>query len=143
MANAIEEALNRASAEQRERAQQVIEEARRNIKLVSIRTMDDISSADGDYIAKNAQVIEEAKRAIPAETMKDVNEISPPLNTPSNRGYYNSSVIEIHSSTQSKIESIEQGDGNNYLREKAVDRAMSRPSQETGYDERQQQVMSR
>lgn len=138
MANAVEDALNRASEEQRERAQQAIEEARRNIKLVSVRQMDDISAADGDYIAKNAQIIEEAKRSIPVETMKDVNEISPPLNTPSNRGYYNSNVIEIHSSTQSKIESIEQGEGNNYLRDNAVDRALARPSQDISYEPKQQ-----
>ncbi len=142
MANAIEDALSRASAEQRERAQQAIEEARQNIKLVSMRQMGDISSTDADSVARNAQIIEEAKRTIPAETMKDVNEISPPLNTPSARGYYNSNVIEIHPNVQSQIETIEQGEGNNYLRENAVDRAMARPSQEMGY-EPQQQAMSR
>ncbi len=140
MANAVEEALNRASSEQQARNQQVIDEARRNIKLVSVR--DDITPSAADSAARNAQTIEEAKRAIPFETMKDVDHVSPPLPTPSNRGYYNSTVIELHSQTQSNIEQIEQGEGNNYLRENAVDRALSRPSQQQERDE-QQHVMGR
>jgi predicted ribosome quality control (RQC) complex YloA/Tae2 family protein len=143
MPNAIEDALSRASAEQRERAQQAIEEARQNIKLVSVRQMGDISSTEADSVTRNAQIIEEAKRNIPFETMKDVNEVSPPLNTPSNRGYYNSTIIELHPNAQSQIETIEQGDGNNYLRENAVDRAMSRQSQEMGYEPQQQQALGR
>ena len=140
MANAVEEALSRASSKQQARNQQVIEEARRNIRLVSVR--DDITPSAADSAARNAQTIEEAKRAIPFETMKDVDHVSPPLPTPSNRGYYNSTVIELHPQTQSNIEQIEQGEGNNYLRENAVDRALSRPSQQPKIDE-QQQVMGR
>ncbi len=136
MANAIETALNRASTEQRERAQQVIEEARRNIKLVSVR--DDISATDGDAIARNAHTIEEAKRNIPFETMKDVDDVSPPLPTPANRGYYNSTIKELHPNEQSNIESIERGEGNNYLRENAIDRAMARQKQEMQRTEQQQ-----
>ena len=128
MENAVENALNRASAEQRERAQQVIEEARRNIRLVSVR--DDISSTDGDAIARNAHTIEEAKKNIPFETMKDVDTISAPLPTPAQRGHYNSTIIELHPNEQSNIESIEKGEGNNYLRENAIDRAMARQDQE-------------
>jgi predicted ribosome quality control (RQC) complex YloA/Tae2 family protein len=138
MANAIEDALDRASAEQQAKAQQVIEEARRNIKLVSVR--DDITTTDADSIAKNAQAIEEAKRAIPFETMKDVESIDPPLDTPAPRGYYNSTVVELHSNTQTNIEQIEQGEGNNYLRENAVDRAMARPAQEVDREQPQQSL---
>lgn len=140
MANAIEDALNRASAEQQLKNQQVIEEARRNIKLVSVR--DNITPADANSVSKNTQIIEEAKRTIPFETMKDVDTISPPLNTPSVRGYYNSTVVEIHPDTQSNIEGIEQGGGNNYLRENALDRAIARPSQDMQQD-RDQQVLRR
>lgn len=140
MANAVEEALNRASGEQQAKNQQVIEEARRNITLVSIRN--DITPADADSIAKNAHVLEEAKRTIPVDTMKDVDHISPPLPTPSARGYYNSTVIELHPHAESTIEQIEQGDGNNYLRENAVDRALTRPPQEP-QREQQQQAMGR
>lgn len=136
MANAIEEALNRASAEQREKALQAIEEARRNIKLVSVQQ--EITPTDADAISKNAQIIEEAKRHIPFDTMKDVDSIDPPLNTPSARGYYNSTVVEIHPDTQSNIESIEQSGGNNYLRENAVDRAIARPTQEIQPEQKQQ-----
>lgn len=141
MANAVEEALNRASAEQQAKNQQVIEEARRNIKLVSVR--DDITPADADSASRNAKAIEEARRAIPAETMKDVDHISPPLPTPSSRGYYNSTVIELHPQAQSTIEQIEQGEGNNYQRGNAVDRAIARPAQEAQREQEQQRSMGR
>lgn len=140
MANAIDDALNRASQEQRE--QQVINEARRNIQLVSVRQMGDVSSTDAASIAKNAQVIEEAKRTIPFETMQDVKEVSPPLNTPATKSNYNSTVIELHPNAQNTVENIDRGEGNNYLRENAVDRAMNRPAQEIDRTE-QQHAMGR
>jgi hypothetical protein len=147
MGNAIEDALNRAGPEQRARNQQIIEEARRNIKLVSMQQMDDISPTGADAIARNAQIIEEAKRTIPFETMQDVDSIGPPLNTPSMKEA-NPKVIQLNAGVQSNIESIEQGDGNNYLRENAVDRAMARQSSFYGQSleaERgeQQQAMGR
>lgn len=135
MANAIEAALNRASEEQRAKAQQVIEEARRNIKLVSMR--DDITPDES--IAKQKEIIEEAKRNIPVETMQDVDTISPPLPTSNDKANYNSKVVQLHPQTQETIERIEQGEGNNYLRENAVDRAMERQAQETHEREQQQQ----
>lgn len=140
MGNAVEDALNRASAEQRARAYQAIEEARRNIRLVSVR--DDITPSDTDTIAKNAKTIEEARQAIPYDTMKDVDEITPPPPTPTQNEHANSKVVDLHPDTQETIEQIEQGDGNNYLRANAVDRAMERPSQEVPPHE-QQQVMGR
>jgi hypothetical protein len=143
MANAVEDVLSRANPEQKVRNQQVIEEARRNIKLVSMQQMDDISPSGGDAIARNAQIIEEAKRNIPFETMRDVDSVSPPLPTPSNRGYVNSTVIELHPNVQSTVENIEQGGGNNYLQENAIDRAMARESQEMQAVEEHQQAMSR
>ncbi len=142
MANAIEDALNRASPEQKERNKQVIEEARRNIKLVSMLQMEDITPANADSVARQAQIIEEAKRNIPFDTMQEVDSISPPLNTPSTKEA-NSKVIQIHSDVEAKIESVQQGEGNNYLRENAVDRAMQRQTQESPASEQQQQAMSR
>lgn len=141
MPNAVEDALNRASAEQRERAMQTIEEARRNIQLVSVQQTGDISSTDANSLARNAQIIEEAKRTIPFETMKDVDHVSPPMNTPGN-GPTNSNVIELHEHTQSTIENIEQGPGNNYMNDNAVDRAMARQSQDS-IQQDQQRAMGR
>ena len=140
MANAVEDALNRASAEQKERNQQVIEEARSNIKLVSMQP-GDMSSTSADSLARNAQIIEEAKRNIPFETMQSVDSVGPPLNTP-HTIEPNSKVVELHPNVQSTIESVEQGDGNNYLRGNAVDRAMTRQPQDMQRDD-QQQAMSR
>lgn len=132
--NAVEAALNRASEEQRAKAQQVIEEARRNIKLVSMR--DDIPPSE--IAAQQTQIIEEAKRNIPFETMQEVDEISPPLPTPSTKEA-DPKVVQLHPQTQETIERIEQGEGNNYLRENAVDRAVERQSQETPPLEQQQE----
>lgn len=143
MSNAVENALNRASEEQRARAQQVIEEARQNIRLVSVQQMNDMSPSGADTIARNAQIIEEAKRTIPTETMKEVDSIGSPLTTPSTQGNYNATVVELHPNVQSTIENIEQGEGNNYLRENAVDRAMERPSLDMQRDDQQQQALGR
>ena len=138
MANAVEEALNRANPEQRAKAQQVIEEARRNIKLVSMR--DDIPPSE--IAAEQKQIIEEAKRNIPFETMQEVDEISPPLPTPSTKEV-NPKVVQLHPDTIENIEAIERSGGNNYLRENAVDRAMDRQPQETPVQEQHQQAMGR
>lgn len=140
MGNAVEDALSRASAEQRARAYQAIEEARRNIKLVSMR--EEITPSDADKIAQNAKTIEEARQAIPYETMKDVDEVTSPPPTPTQNEHANSKVVDLHPDTQETIEQVEQGEGNNYLRENAVDRALERPSQEVPPNE-QQQVMGR
>jgi len=144
MANAVEDALNRGSAEQRERAMQTIEEARRNIQMNNVQ-MGDISSTSAANVAHQAQVIEDAKRTIPFETMQHVDTVSPPMNTPpvnasQTQGQMNSNVIELHPDTKNTIESIEQGEGNNYLNQNAVDRALARQAQETPvYEEPQQQ----
>jgi hypothetical protein len=134
MANAVEDALNRATPEQREKAMQTIEEARRNIQMNNVQ-MGDISSTEAANVAHNAQVIEDAKRTIPFETMQHVDTVSPPMNTPpmnapAMHGQMNSNVIELHPDTKNTIESIEQGEGNNYLNQNAVDRALARQAQE-------------
>lgn len=129
MANAVEDALNRASAEQKEKNQQVIDEARRNISMASVQGMDDISPSSASSIERNAQIIAEAKRNIPFETMQNVDSIGPPMATPSNVPA-NSNVIDINSHTRSSIENIEQGPGNNYLQDNAMERFRAR-SQET------------
>lgn len=122
MANAIEAALNRASPEQQARNQQVIEEARSNIQLVSDRTPEQLA-------AEQAQVIKEARQNIPFETMQDVDEISSPLPTPNANATYSSKVVSLNPEMHEKIESIEQGGGNNYLSGNAVDRAVERQDQ--------------
>jgi hypothetical protein len=143
MSNAVEQALNRASVEQRERAQHTIEEARRNIQLVSVQRPEDITASKAATVAQQTQIIEEAKRNIPAETMKDVDTVSPPLPTPSTGTNYKSNVIELHPQTQAKIEQIEQGEGNNYQRENAVDRAAARQPQEPQTQDQKQQGLGR
>jgi hypothetical protein len=142
MANAIEDAMNRASPEQKVRNQQIIEEARNNIKLVSMQQMEDISPSGAESIARNAQAIEEAKRTIPFETMQDVDSIGPPLQTATTKEA-NSKVVSLNANVQASIESIEQGEGNNYLRENAVDRAMDRQSQDIPIEPEREHAMGR
>lgn len=141
MKNAVESALARASEEQRVRAYQVIEEARNNIKLVSIQHTEDISPTAADAVARNAQIIEEAKRAIPVETMKEVDAIEPPMVTPSTRGHVNSMPIKLDENVEQNIERIGEAGGNNYLHENAVDRAQQRPAQ--NYIHNNEQSMER
>ncbi len=133
MANAVENALSRINAEQRAKAEQVMAEARRNIRLVSLR--DDLSPSDADSLASNARIIDEAKRTIPFDTMRDVDTISAPLPTPNNRANYSSKVVCLNPETYDRIELIEQNGGNNYLNENAIDRALTRQSQEVSQPE--------
>jgi hypothetical protein len=144
MANSVEDALNRASAEQRDRAMQIIEEARQNINTASLQKGNFPSSDADATIARNEQIIEEAKRTIPVETMQHVETVSPPMNTPPMQGQSNSNVIELHPDVRSDIESIEQSGGNNYLNQNAVDRALARQGQENPqYEPEQQRAMGR
>ena len=132
MGNAVEDALNRANEEQRARALQAIQEARQNIKLVSMRG-ENITQMDIDSVEKNKQIIAEARQHIPFETMQDVDEITPPLPTPPTKvAQFQANVVQLHPDTQENIQQIEQGGGNNYLTQpqNAVDRAMSRPAAE-------------
>lgn len=124
MANAIEAALARADEQQRIRNEQVIAEARRNIFLVSDRTPEQVA-------AEQSQVIAEARQNIPIETMQHVDEIGPPLPTPNDKANYTSKVVNLHPDIQGQIESIEQGNGNNYLNDNAVDRALERQQQQS------------
>ena len=82
MANAIDDALNRASPEKK-------------------------------------QAIENLKSQVASA------ENSNPANTPAS-----AKQPTLDPQTQSNIESIQQGPGNNYLYQNAIDRARSRPSQE-------------
>jgi hypothetical protein len=129
MANAIEEALNRASPEARAKAQQVIAEARNNIPTVSIKGVDSVSSQGNPSIKSNDQVMAEARQNIPAGTMKDVKTIEQPLGTPSNKEA-NPKVIELNAGAQSNIESIQQKGNDNYLHQdqNAVGQALDRQS---------------
>lgn len=142
MANAIEDALNRASEEQRAKALQAIQEARQNIKLVSMRG-ENISQMDVDSVERNKQIIAEARQHIPFETMQDVDEITPPLPTPPTKhAQFQANVVQLHPDTTENIQQIEQSGGNNYLNDNAVDRAMGRQAQETqaqAWEQQQQQ----
>ena len=142
MANAIEDALNRASEEQRAKALQAIQEARQNIKLVSMRG-ENISQMDVDSVEKNKQIIAEARQHIPFETMQDVDEITPPLPTPpTKQAQFQANVVQLHPETSANIQQIEQSGGNNYLNDNAVDRAIGRQAQETQtqtWEQQQQQ----
>ncbi|RKR84194.1 hypothetical protein BDD43_4421 [Mucilaginibacter gracilis] len=140
MANAVEDALNRANAEQRERAMATIEEARRNILNADIQMA---NSPSGDFAvikSRNEQIIDEAQRSIPVETMQSVDSVSAPMNTPPMHGIVNSEPVELNPTFRSTIESIEQGSGNNYLNQNAVDRAMTRTPQESQSHDQQQSM---
>jgi hypothetical protein len=141
MANAVEDALSRGSAEQQEKAQQVIQDARRDIQMTNISG--DISPMEASSIVTNAQIIEDAKRNIPAATMENVETISSPLPTPSPTGVYDYTPVEVNPVVQNTIENIEQGSGNNYLEQNAVDRAVSRQEQESPQPESPEQSMER
>ncbi|EHQ29758.1 hypothetical protein [Mucilaginibacter paludis] len=143
MANAVEDALNRASAEQRERAMATIGEARRNILNADIQMAYSPSGDAATIKARNEQIIEEAQRSIPAETMQSVDSVSPPMNTPPMHGMVNTEPIALNPEFKSTIESIEQGGGNNYLNPNAVDRAMARQAYEAPQQDPQEQAMSR
>jgi|GEM_PF-1382372 len=137
MANAIEEALNRANADQRAHAMQTIQEARRVIQNAELEAANLPSGDAAATIARQEQIIEEAKRSIPTETMVHVDEIGPPMNTPAANDNFKSDVVELSPDTKDKIEAIQQGEGNNYLNQNAVDRAMNREPQ--AYEEPEQQ----
>src|ERR1700744_3013185 len=111
MANAVEEALNRANADQRAHAYSVIEQARRDIQTAEIQSSVERTNDMAAIISRNEQIIEEAKRSIPAETMQSVDHISSPMTTPPMHGYVNSTPIELHPDIHSDITSIEQSGG--------------------------------
>jgi hypothetical protein len=143
MANSVDDALNRASAEQRERAMQTIEEARRNIQSAQMQP-GDMSSMDASNIAHSTQVIEDAKRTMPPEpVLRHVNEVSSPPPTPPVHGRVDTTPMELNAETHANIESIQQNGGNNYLDQNAVDRALERQPQETPDYEQQQRAMGR
>jgi len=99
MANAVEEALKRASPEQKE---------------------------------KNEQVIQSAKEKLPDVNMKEVDSISP-QNVPNTNAKANPSSVankQLDEATKDNVTSIQRGEGNNYLNQNAVDKALERPSKE-------------
>ena len=136
MPNSVDDALARASAEQRERAQQTIEEARSKIQAAQMQP-GDMSSMTASEISHNTQVIEDANRTMPPEpALQHVTEVSSPPPTPPVHGHVDATPIELNADTKANIESIQQYGGNNYLNENAVDRAIGRQhnaGNEAGY----------
>ncbi|MGY3213942.1 hypothetical protein [Mucilaginibacter sp. HD30] len=143
MANAVEDALNRAKADQKEKAMQTIDEAQRNINSASFQMGNFQSPEAADIISRNEQIIAEARRSIPFETMQSVDSVSPPMTTPPTHGVVNAEPIELNSNFKSNIENIEQGSGNNYLNQNAVDRANARQEQANPLQEPQEKSLGR
>lgn len=135
MANAVEDALNRASPETQARNWEIIAEARRRLELVSMNGQE----VGTPRTPTDAEVFEEARRNIPVATMQDVDHVSSPLATPTSLPA-KSNVVDLHADTRANIENIEQGGGNNYLRENAMDRAMNRQPQELQREEPQREM---
>jgi len=121
MANAVEKALNRANPEQKARNEEVIREAKQDIKLVA-----------GKDVApqSNEQKIAEARQNIPIDTMKDTNSVShqttPPTTQPKPYGL----DMKPNPETQANIESISRAQGNKDMTQNAVDRAKERQPKE-------------
>ena len=112
MANAVEEALKRASPEQRE---------------------------------KNEQDMQAAKEKLSSTNMKEVENISAP-NVPNAITKVNSSSVankQVDEVTKDNINSIQKSEGNNYLNQNAVDRAMDRTPQEPPRPPQPQKEMER
>jgi len=134
MANAIEDALNRASAKDK----QTIEAAKSHIS--SIENVDkgaasktektnSVEEALGRTSDKDKQTIEAGKSHI--SSIENADKVSPsnaPSNTPANPKDLDK--MQLNPETKSNIESVQQGQGNNYMYQNAVDRAQARPPQE-------------
>jgi hypothetical protein len=140
MANAVEEALNRAK---RAEIDKTIGNAQREIDSAKMQMGNDPNSNMAATIAQNEQIIAEARHSIPFESMQSVDSISPPMNTPAAHGLSNPEPVNLNPTFQMHIEKIQQGPGNNYLNENAVDRAMDQQSQAAQQIEPPQQEMER
>ena len=148
MANALQDALKRASQNKefqqaREALQQSGVKVASNDNKVASLAVDNTQRSSNSVEAalqraspeageKSQTIMQEARQNIPGETMKDVDQHSAPNPTPSeNRA--NPIGLEnktLNAETQSRIETTQQSQGNNYMCQNAVDRAQERPSQE-------------
>jgi len=137
MANAMQDALNRASKSPGFKEAQ--EALKTNNVSLAVNNTDraatqntpsndnSVEAALNRTSSQDKQVIEAGKSHI--TMVKNADEITP-QNTPSNRPA-NTNEQQLSANTQENIESAQQGQGNNYRYPNAMDRAQERPTQET------------
>ena len=156
MANALEDALKRASQNKefqqaRETLQQSGVKVASNDNKVASLAVDNTQGSSNSVEAalkraspetgeKSQQVMQEARQNIPGDTMKEVNQPSAPNTTPSeNRSNpFGLEKKTVNADTQSRVETTQQSQGNNYMYQNAVDRAQERPTQQPQKAEPQQ-----
>ena len=137
MANAVQQALDRASKSQGfKEAQEALKS--NNVSLAVDNTdrtttqnnpskVNSVEAALNRTSEKDRQTIDAAKPHI--TMVKNADEITPQI-TPS-KTQPNSKEQQLSAGTQENIESVQQGQGNNHRYPNAVHRAMERPTQET------------
>ena len=137
MANAMQDALNRASKSQGFKEAQEALKAN-NVSLAvnntDMATTQNTPSNDNSVEAalnrtsgQDKQVIEAGKSYI--TMIKNADEVTPQI-TPS-KAPANTKEQQLSADTQENIESVQRGQGNNHRYENAMDRALARPTQET------------
>ena len=119
MGNAVQKALDRANTEQKAKNEEVIKEARQNIKLVSNKEPQ-----------SKEQAFAEARQNIPSDTMKDTNTISHQNTPPTTQPKVYGLDKKLDQQTQANIEGISRAQGNKEMSQNAVDKAKARPPQE-------------
>ena len=137
MANAMQDALNRASKSPGFKEAQ--EALKTNNVSLAVNNTDraatqntpsndnSVEAALNRTSSQDKQVIEAGKSHI--TMVKNADEITP-QNTPSNKPV-NTKEQQLSANTQENIESVQQGKGNNHRYENAMDRAQERPTQES------------
>ena len=137
MANAMQDALNRASKSPGfKEAQETLKT--NNVSLAVNNTdraaiqntpsnTNSFEAALNRTSSQDKQVIEAGKSHI--TMVKNANEVTPQI-TPS-KTPANTNEQQLSADTQENIESVQQGKGNNHRYENAMDRALARPTQES------------
>ena len=121
MANAMEEALSRASAEQRARNEEVIEAARRNIPVLSTQ------EAEAMKTARQAEVIEEARHTIPFDTMRDADSVDAPnIRARAAKKANGFTQPQFNPDMHATVDDMQRAPDNNYQSPNAVDVALAR-----------------
>ena len=137
MANAMQDALNRASKSPGFKEAQ--EALKTNNVSLAVNNTDraatqntpsndnSVEAALNRTSSQDKQVIEAGKSHI--TMVKNADEVTP-QNTPSNRPA-NTKEQQLSAGTQENIESAQRGQGNNHRYPNAMDRAQERPTQES------------
>ena len=137
MANAMQDALNRASKSPGfKEAQETLKTnnvslAVNNTERVSTQNtpsnVNSFEAALNRTSSQDKQVIEAGKSHI--TMVKNADEVTPQI-TPSKTSV-NTKEQQLSADTQEHIESVQRGQGNNHRYENAMDRALARPTQGT------------